>query len=75
MGRKRIKPIKPPKYEYLIGDECIYIGGLYDQFQGLECEVIDRSFSKRRAWYKILIKNTGSIVEILPSEIKRREES
>jgi hypothetical protein len=53
MGRKRIRPIKPPAYQYKIGDSVIYVGGIYSDYSNKKCIVVSRSKSKGSEWYKI----------------------
>lgn len=74
MGRKRIRPIKPPAYQYKIGDSVIYVGGIYSDYSNKKCIVVSRSKSKGSEWYKIKT-NDGFEFTTTVKTLRKEEEN
>jgi hypothetical protein len=72
MGRKRINPIKQPRFKFNIDDTVIYIGCLYDQYKNTECTIIDRIKSKQKEYYKVKFHD-GNIYLITVNVLKRKD--
>jgi hypothetical protein len=72
VGRKRIHPLKPPRFQYNEGEILIYTGGLYPQYTNQECKVFSRN-KRQGEWYEVIFHDEKKLL-IGIKTLKKKEE-
>lgn len=61
MGRKRTRPIPKPKYQFNVGEQVIYVGGLYSEHKNKIATILERNKSHDKEYYTIKFSDDSII--------------
>jgi hypothetical protein len=73
-SNKKITGRKYGKFKYQVGSKIFYIGTLFEMYSNCEAEIISRSTSKSKIWYRVVFAD-GKTLQFVEHMLQSGEES
>lgn len=73
MGRPKSKKVKIPSFQFQIGEQSIYVGGLYSTYKNQIIEILEKHKIRYAEFYTIKFSNGIIINSIWGNALKKIE--
>jgi hypothetical protein len=67
------KKSKRTEFKFSVGEEIMYVGKLFDQYEKEKGEILSRNSSKGKIYYKVKFED-GKVLEFMEAILKRESE-